>query len=180
MNFIILDLEATCWQGNDMNRTQEIIELAAYSVNGYREWVDSFQRFIKPVQHPRLSTYCMELTTITQDQVSKAKIFEHVFPLFQEWLEGHDQPQLICTWGAKDMEIIKSECKAHDIDDTSLPDAINLKSQYADFQNLGKEVGLQKALEFTGIEFEGTPHRAIDDAYNTAQLFLHYLDQWRY
>ena len=130
MNFIILDLEATCWQGNDMNRRQEIIELAAYSVNGYREWNDQFQRFVKPVEHPRLSAYCMELTNITQEQINKAKRFENVFTDFQEWMDSHDQPQLLCTWGHKDMIIIREDCSAHDLDCSFLPKAINRKSQF--------------------------------------------------
>ena len=180
MTFIVLDLEATCWQGNDMNRIPEIIELAAYTVNGYRDWVDRFQRFIKPTSHPRLSPYCLELTGITQDQVNKAKRFDKVFPDFQEWLEAHDQPQLICTWGDKDMSIIKDECITHDIDYSFLPKSINLKTQYASIHQLSREVGLQKALEYSNIDFEGSPHRADDDAYNTAKLFLQYLDQWQY
>ena len=180
MNFIVLDLEATCWQGNDMNRRQEIIELAAYSVNGYREWNDSFQRFIKPKEHPRLSAYCTELTSITQDQINKAKRFDAVFIDFQEWLESHDHPQLLCTWGSKDIPMIREECAVHDLDCSFLPQAINLKSQYAQMHQLGKEVGLIKALDYTGIDFEGSHHRAVDDAYNTARLFLHYLDQWQY
>lgn len=180
MTFIVLDLEATCWQGNDMNREQEIIELAAYSVNGYRDWIDSFQRFIKPKAHPRLSAYCMELTGIKQDQINKAKLFDRVFPDFQEWLEGHDHPQLMCTWGAKDIPIIRDECRRHDIDDRFLPHSINLKAQYASIHQLSKEPGLQKALEYSSIEFEGSPHRAIDDAFNTTKLFLQYLDRWQY
>ncbi|MEO6131885.1 MAG: 3'-5' exonuclease [Saprospiraceae bacterium] len=180
MTFIVLDLEATCWQGNTMNREQEIIELAAYSVNGYRDWIDNFQKFIKPTAHPRLSAYCLELTGIKQDQVNKARKFDKVFPEFQEWLEGHDHPQLICTWGDKDMSIIRNECITHDIDISLFPKSINLKSQYASMHQLGKEVGLQKALEFSSFEFEGTPHRAIDDAFNTTRLFLQYLDRWQY
>lgn len=180
MNFIILDLEATCWQGNAMNRRQEIIELAAFSVNGYREWNDRFQRFIKPVEHPRLSAYCIELTGISQDNIDKAKRFESVFNDFQEWIDTHDQPRLLCTWGHKDMIIIKDECNAHDLDCSFLPQAINLKSQFANIHKLPKQIGLLKALDHTGIEFEGSPHRAEDDAYNTAKLFLHYLDQWQY
>src|SRR5687768_2201147 len=160
MNFIILDLEATCWQGNDMNRRQEIIELAAFSVNGYREWNDKFQRFVKPFENPRLSPYCMELTGITQDQVNKAKRFEIVFTDFQEWLESHDQPQLLCTWGAKDIVIIRDECRAHDLECEFLPKVINLKSQFASIHRLSKEIGLLKALDYAGIEFEGSPHRA--------------------
>lgn len=180
MNFIILDLEATCWQGNLMDRNQEIIELAAYRVNGYREWIDHFQSFIKPVQHPRLSTYCTDLTGITQDQVSKAKSFEHIFPLFEDWFHALDGPQLICTWGGKDISLIKAECRRCDADDSFLPGWIDLKSQYAGFHQLSKEVGLLKALEYNDIDFEGSPHRALDDAYNTAKLFLQYLDRWVY
>src|SRR6185369_485921 len=97
MQFVILDLEATCWQGNAMDRRSEIIELAAFRINGYGEWIDNFQSFIRPVDHPRLSAYCTELTTITQEQVNKAKTFNHVFQSFQEWLEQEDSAQLICT-----------------------------------------------------------------------------------
>ena len=180
MNYIILDLEATCWQGNDMNRRQEIIEIAAYSVNGYREWNSKFQRFVKPVEHPRLSAYCMELTNITQEQINKAKPFEKVFTDFQEWMEDQETPQLICTWGSKDIPLIRDECRAHDMDCAFLPETINLKAQYASMHHLTKEIGLMKALDHAGIDFEGSHHRALDDAFNTTKLFLHFLDQWQY
>ncbi len=180
MIFIVLDLEATCWQGNHMNREPEIIELAAYTVNGYRDWLDSFQKFIRPTAHPRLSAYCLELTGIRQEHVDKAKRFDKVFPDFMEWIEGHDQPQLICTWGDKDMDIIRAECRTHDIDISTLPKSIDLKAQYAKMHQLTREAGLQKALEYAEIDFEGSPHRAVDDAYNTAKLFLKYMDRWIY
>jgi inhibitor of KinA sporulation pathway (predicted exonuclease) len=180
MHFIIFDLEATCWQGNSMDREQEIIEIGAYRVNGYGEWLDHFQAFIKPVMNPRLSTYCIDLTGITQDQVSKAKTFGQVFPLFEDWFYKEDGPHLLCTWGGKDMDMIKDECLRHDLDHLFLPTCINLKAQYARMQKLNKEVGLVKALEFLDIDFEGSHHRALDDAYNTTKLFLRLLDRWQY
>ena len=72
------------------------------------------------------------------------------------------------------------ECKRHDVDADFLPPSINLKSQYARINKLYKQVGLMKAIEHTGFEFEGNAHRAIDDAFNTANLFIHYLDKWQY
>ncbi len=180
MHFIILDLEATCWQGNVMDRAQEIIELGAYRVNGYGEWMDHFQIFVRPVMHPRLSTYCMDLTGIRQDQVSKAKPFDHAFTRFEEWLHDQDGTSVLCTWGDRDIEIIRDECNRHDQDVAILPMAINLKAQYARMHRLPKEVGLMKALEYAEIEFEGNHHRAIDDAFNTTRLFLRYLDRWQY
>jgi len=180
MHFIIFDLEATCWQGNTMDRDQEIIELGAYRVNGYGEWLDHFQAFLKPVMHPRLSAYCTDLTGITQEQVSKARTFGHVFPLFEDWFYAQDGPQILCTWGAKDMDLINAECKRHDLDHSFLPACINLKAQYARMHKLSKEVGLVKALEYSDIEFEGSHHRALDDAFNTTKLFLQFLDRWQY
>jgi inhibitor of KinA sporulation pathway (predicted exonuclease) len=180
MNYIILDLEATCWQGNIMDRNQEIIELAAYRVDGYSEWLDHFQSFVKPVEHPRLSAYCTDLTGITQEQISKAKSFDRVFPMFEDWYLKQDGPQLICTWGSKDMDMIYAECSKHDIDASFLPAWINLKTQYASIQRLQKEVGLLKALEHLEIPFEGSHHRALDDAFNTTKLFLRFLDRWQY
>lgn len=163
-----------------MDRRSEIIELAAFRLSGYGEWKDDFQSFIKPTDHPRLSAYCMELTTITQEQVSKARTFPVAFSKFEDWMLKPDEPQIICTWGDKDMDIIRAECRRHDYDDDFLPRAIDLKAQYAGFQRLSREVGLLKALEYNDIEFEGTPHRAVDDAYHTARLFIRFLDRWIY
>jgi 3'-5' exoribonuclease 1 len=180
MEFVILDLEATCWQGNVMDRRTEIIELAAFRVNGYGEWLDEFQRFVRPTDHPRLSAYCQELTTISQLQVDKAKPFGQVIQVFQDWLESTGTNALICTWGDKDMTIIRDECFRHQFDYTFLPPSIDLKAQYAHLNRLSREVGLLKALEHNEIEFEGTPHRARDDAFNTTRLFLRFLDRWQY
>ncbi len=180
MNFIILDLEATCWQGNAMGRQQEIIEIGAYRINGFGDWIDQFQSFVKPIQHPRLSTYCKDLTGITQAQINQARTFNIIFEMFEVWLEEYDEPYLLCTWGAKDMPFIFADCERHDLDYSFLPKAIDLKYQYAQIHQLGKEVGLAKALEYNAIEFEGNRHRAIDDAYNTSRLFLAYLDLWQY
>jgi 3'-5' exoribonuclease 1 len=78
------------------------------------------------------------------------------------------------------MDMIKDECLRHDLDHLFLPTCINLKAQYARMQKLNKEVGLVKALEFLDIDFEGSHHRALDDAYNTTKLFLRLLDRWQY
>ncbi len=180
MNFIILDLEATCWQGNAMGRNQEIIELGAYRLNGYGEWIDHFQCFVKPIQHPRLSTYCKDLTGITQSQINKAKTFEDRFQLFEDWFYAEEGPSILCVWGAMDLPLIIEDCLRHDLDYSFLPKCIDLKKQYASIYQLSKEVGLAKALEYNEIEFEGSAHRAIDDAYNTAKLFLRFLDKWVY
>lgn len=180
MNFIILDLEATCWQGNAMGREQEIIEIGAWRINGYGEWMDHFQAFVKPKLFPRLSSYCKDLTGITQMQVNRAGSFEQVFQDFEDWLDHDDSAYILCTWGDKDLPLIIDDCHRHQVDYAFLPRCIDLKSQYAAIHQLSKASGLMKALEYNELEFEGAHHRAIDDAYNTAKLFLRYIDHWQY
>ena len=163
-----------------MDRRQEIIELGAFRINRYGDWLGEFHSFVRPVDHPRLSAYCIELTGIKQEQVSKAKTFLKVFPEFEDWYGQLDEPTILCTWGAKDVEILQHECEQHDMETGFLKGAINLKEQYARIHKLSKEAGLLKALEHAEIPFEGTHHRALDDAYNTGQLFIRYLDHWVY
>ncbi|WP_338014949.1 hypothetical protein [Aquabacterium soli] len=47
---------------------------------------------------------------------------------------------------------------------------INLKQAFAKARRIGKQVGMRKALELASLQFEGTHHRALDDAINTARL----------
>jgi inhibitor of KinA sporulation pathway (predicted exonuclease) len=180
MHFIILDLELTCWSGHAMDRQQEIIEIGAYRVSGYGEWVDKFHAYVKPLTHPRLSTYCVELTGIPQARIDAAKHFPDAYERMVDWLEDVDTSQVFCTWGAKDIPALVSECRRFRLEPDVFSPAINLKEQFARFHRLGKPAGLVKALEMTGLEFEGDHHRALDDAYNTALLFLRHLDRWAY
>ncbi|WP_375377881.1 exonuclease domain-containing protein [Paenibacillus sp. MZ04-78.2] len=46
MNYIVLDLEATCWE-NDRTKQNEIIEIGAVKINDKLKIVDEFQTFIK-------------------------------------------------------------------------------------------------------------------------------------
>ena len=54
--FIIYDLEATCWR-SPKPRQVEIIEIGAVRVNEHLEIVDEFCEFILPVIHPRLINF---------------------------------------------------------------------------------------------------------------------------
>jgi inhibitor of KinA sporulation pathway (predicted exonuclease) len=112
--------------------------------------------------------------------VDKARSFDHAFPHFQDWMDLVEAPQTICTWGDKDIPIIREEASRHGIEVEGLSPYIDMKAQYPKLNGLKKEISLQKAMEYHGLEFEGHQHRALDDAYNTARLFLHFLDRWIY
>ena len=64
MNFIIYDIEATCWRGMPPGLIQETIEIGAVKCNYYGEPLGEFSRFIRPQINPELSLFCRQLTNI--------------------------------------------------------------------------------------------------------------------
>lgn len=178
MNFIVFDLEATCWE-NRLKRQSEIIEIGAMKLNEYAEVVDTFSSFIKPVVHPFLSPFCIQLTSITQVQVNRAAKFYTVITEFQDWISMEEE-YLLCSWGDYDRKQLIKDCEFHEIDSFWVDEHINLKAQYQKIRGLNKPIGLKKAVTVEGFEFDGVHHRGIDDAYNLAKIFGKFFDEWVY
>lgn len=180
MNYIVFDLEATCWEGAPPNQVREIIEIGAIKLNAFGEPLGSFNQFIRPVVNPILSPYCKELTGIEQNQVQRAAKFTRVIDLFFEWSDLFEEPYLLLSWGKMDVTLLQNDCALHEVDADWLQTYIDMKSQYKSIRKLRKPIGLKKALTREGFEFDGQHHRAIDDATNTVKLFLKYFDEWQF
>lgn len=180
MNFIIYDLEATCWRGRPPRKVQEIIEIGALLVNGYGEVEDVFSRFVRPIVSPNLSAFCEELTSITQEDVDRAETFDRVIEDFMDWGYMMDEDYVLCSWGSFDKRQLVSDCELHHLDPDWAREHINLKRQYQDIKRLRKPSGLRRAVENEGFEFTGIHHRAIADAENLTKIFTKYLDMWQY
>ncbi len=182
MNFIIYDLEATCWEDWDnFNKTREIIEIGAIKVDEYGEIVGQFSKFIRPVLHPTLSVYCKRLTTITQEQVNRAQYFEEVCEEFVEWIGVNDgEDYLLCSWGYFDRKALVQDCQLHELDYDWTDEHISLKHQYQEIRQLPKPAGLAKAIEKEGFDWEGMQHRGIDDAFNLTKIFIKFQENWKY
>lgn len=63
MNYIIFDLEATCWA--QKGPISEIIEIGAVKIGPDLNTISEFSSFVKPMRNPILSDFCKELTSIT-------------------------------------------------------------------------------------------------------------------
>jgi len=169
MRYVIVDLEATCWEGGANIERMEIIEIGAVTLESNTGPIlEEFNTFVKPVDHPVLSDYCMQLTSISQTDVDEADDFKTVFPRFIDWIGA--QPFTLCSWGAYDLKQFKADCKRHKI---PLPESflqhINLKQEFANLKGI-KPCGMAKALNILGIKLEGTHHRAIDDVRNIEKI----------
>ena len=178
MNYIILDLEATCWKDRSLKHQNEIIEIGAIKINENKEKVGEFSLFIQPKLQPTLSEFCTELTTITQKDVDKASLFPEVISQFQNWI-NLDSEYILCSWGFYDKKQFKMDCELNELPTDWLKHHISLKHQYAKIKNLKKPTGMGGALRKENLPLDGTHHRGIDDARNITKIFLKYFDEWK-
>lgn len=180
MNYIIYDLEATCWLGRPPKGVQEIIEIGAVKLNAYGDILSSFNQFVRPLVNPTLSPFCKRLTSIKQRNVNSAGTFPAVAQKFQDWIGVGDEEFSLNAWGEQDILFLKNDCQLHKLDTDWLANHADLKTQYYNFKNLKNPASLKKALVMEGHEFEGRPHRAISDAENLVKVFRSHIDVWVY
>ena len=169
-HYVVIDLEATCCNDQSFPRDHmEIIEIGAVLVDGETlSPVAEHQSFVRPFRHPRLTPFCMQLTTITQAQVDAAPRFAQAISALRTFLDG--KGALFCSWGDYDRNQFTRDARPHNV---KLPFSalhLNLKRRFAERQGEPRELGTYQALRKVGLSPSGTHHRAIDDAWNIARL----------
>ncbi|KAK3735512.1 hypothetical protein RRG08_007131 [Elysia crispata] len=172
---VVIDFEATCSETND-NFVHEIIEFPAVLVDAQGHVLsDDFQRFCKPKLNPKLTSFCTNLTGITQSQVDNAQYFPEVLVEFENWMSSHklgtQHKFAILTDGPWDMaRFLKTQTEICDIPFPHWARQwINLRKAYTAFYGCGK-VNLQHMLQDLGMTFQGRPHSGLDDARNIAAI----------
>ena len=169
MRYIVVDLEATCWE-NTRSPDMEIIEVGAVMLASSQGPVaGEFGEFVRPVVHPHLSDFCRDLTSIRQENVDGADFFPIVLRRLRTWIGSG--PFRLCSWGNYDLNQLRNDCRRHNL---HLPPTferghINLKKEFARVFRV-KSCGMARALEIAGLSLEGIHHRGCDDARNIARL----------
>jgi len=169
MRYLIIDLEATCWEKGTRPTRQEIIEIGAVMrVSPTDSLGDEFSTFVHPIDRPVLSDFCRTLTSITQADVDHAESFDKVFQRLIEWIGP--QPFQWCSWGAYDLKQFRVDCRRHNIAfPKSFENHTNLKKRFAEHMAL-RPGGMREALHRLKLPLVGTHHRGIDDARNIARI----------
>ena len=180
MNYIVFDLEATCWEGVDTGQRNEIIEIGAVKINDQKQIVSEFERFIKPLKYPILSDFCKNLTSIKQEEVDRAQYFNIVAEEFKSWIGYSTEEYILCSWGLYDKKQFENDCHLFSMDTAWVTPHVNLKQQHGKIRKLQRAIGMKNALQLEGMSLEGTHHRGIDDARNIARIFLRYFDEWSF
>lgn len=168
---LVVDLEATTSDDGSVPRdAMEPIEIGAVLVRAADGHViQTFSTLARPALHPTLHSFCTTLTGITQADVDAAPPFPAAFSAFcAAMLEGRGRVRF-ASWGSFDRRVLAQACARHLVEDP-LGEGWNLKHAFSRRQGHRARYGLAAALEMCGLTFEGTPHRALPDAINTARL----------
>ena len=183
-NFFALDLELNNLKDGT---TPKIIEVG-FAVGNPNQPDDiiSTNWYLDP-QDP-ISPFITALTGIT-DEVIKEKAVSHetVAKELGELLTFYDCYANPITWGgsghSSDAEELKAEFKERNISFPFFGRRIfDVNTLYV-FDKLvagnSPKGGLSRAMRNSGLDFQGTPHRAVDDAKNTLRFFFYYLNKSR-
>lgn len=181
MTIIVYDLEMTVRRKK--GQIAEIIEIGAAKVGvveGSPQIVSTFQSFVKPVVVPQLTADTTSFTGITQDNVNEAGTLSQVVRDFSDWI-GQEE-YFLCAWGPDDQRQLVQECRQHQIPTEWIVNHNNLQKMLSKIYKLEKhqQMGLKPALEMLEIPFEGSHHRALDDAMNTAQILVKLYDKLQF
>lgn len=167
---IIIDLEATCWQGAvPEGQENEIIEIGLSVLDVATGKISKNQGVLVKPQRSVVSSFCTELTTITQDLLDREGV---LFDEAIEMLEEHYNPAAY-TWAsysAYDINMLQKQCKKFNVGYPMGSQHINVKVLFAETKGLTRPTGMNGALHILNIPLEGTHHRGVDDAKNIAKI----------
>jgi inhibitor of KinA sporulation pathway (predicted exonuclease) len=163
-----VDVEATCWKKGMFSRKKETIEIGAVLMlldRAASKWPE-FQTFVRPQRLPRLSTFCRELTGITQEDVDAAPTFPEALHQFLEWL-GRSERVVLASWSHYDVWQLNLDLEAHGLPKLPFP--------FLDVKKLAARMIGSKSLDATVRELapdavDMPRHRAMADARRTARI----------
>lgn len=172
---LCIDLEASCDEGATMKTFGlECIEVGIIAIDEQAREIDRFQSYVKP-QFVPITNYSTAVNHITQDMVKSAPLFSGMVVDYWTWVQTLPaMPSAWYSWGSYDRDQIELDCRRAGLTNP-FPQHIDAKKVFQKRHLKNKpRVGLNKALELMGLEFEGQKHSAVDDAHNLARLFPYY------
>ncbi|KIP04762.1 hypothetical protein PHLGIDRAFT_75411 [Phlebiopsis gigantea 11061_1 CR5-6] len=213
--FLVLDVEATCMPGTDFNYANEIIASSPEWPVVLLRWkhkdrngrasrlevVDEFRSFVRPIWRPRLSSFCTQLTGVTQEEVDTAPSFATlVHTSFREFLarngiiDAYTGQPLVrfcwCSdgpWDIRDFVVKQCFISRIPIPQWLAGDVVDVRRVVAQWQQRSEQLHkprpsvapygtflpMVRQLHILGLgAFEGRQHCGRDDTRNVARIVV--------
>lgn len=175
---VIIDIEATCWKSQPPPGEQsEIIEIGICRLNLDSLEISAKRSILVKPARSKVSKFCTELTTLTQEQVNTGIPFAEACAILQA--DYATQTHAWASWGNYDQRMFASQCQSFAVEYPFGAQHINLKQRFAELGSLPKQIGMAAALRNTHLPLEGTHHRGDDDAYNIARLTAWMIEKYQ-
>lgn len=176
---LVVDVEATCWDGEPpAGQVHEIIEIGICVVDlGRRERGERRSVLVRP-RRSRVSAFCTELTGLSQAEVDTGIDFADACALLRRELRADSRTW--GSWGDYDRKQFERQCAVGRVAYPFSARHRNLKAEFAERLGLRKRPGMAQALRLAELPLEGRHHRGVDDAWNIAALALLLEDQYRW
>lgn len=181
MNYIFVDFEMnTVDKTNKEVRRKlrdEIIEIGAVVLDADTLQIGAtYKSYVKPEFSQCITKKIQDLTGITDNDLQGAPSLKHMIYGFIDWCESFGEEYQVMAWSDNDLTQLMKEVAAKEIPVNEHMQ--NMFDRWIDFQQSFGEmmhskhaIGLSKALESIGVDFEGRAHDALWDATNTAKLY---------
>lgn len=172
--YLVVDLEATCWEKPKVPDLNEIIDIGIVVCDNEYNVIDTWSSFVKPKTNTSLSSFCRKLTSITQADVDSASYFGEVLPLFVLWMEEKFKSvdSLVWyTWGSWDLKCLTSDCERHSLK-FPFGEHRNLKDIYSEIRACSKKdkLSLKEVISRESVYFPYKLHRGLTDAVAAAKV----------
>lgn len=182
---LVIDLECSCFREDDIDKPagwlaakdQEIIEIGAAVVHlPNREILDVRSFLVRP--DGPMGTFCKELTSLTTADVADEPQLIEAIADMRVWCKKQkfDLGQMPwASWGDYDRVQLFRECARKGIKYPFGRAHFNIKGLFSMLLGRKTGYGLSAAMGIIGLEFDGRPHRGVDDARNIAKTILQVL-----
>jgi inhibitor of KinA sporulation pathway (predicted exonuclease) len=186
---MVVDLECTCFQTEDLDKPrgwtadkdQEITEIGVSIVHLPNLEILETKSFLVQPEGP-MGEFCKELTTLTFNDVKDRPNLFGVLEELCAWAKAEKfdiQSMPWGSWGDYDRVQLFRECARKGLKYPFGRAHYNIKGMFSMLTGQGKGFGVSKALAQLGMDFDGIPHRGVDDARMTALILLNILGKSR-
>ena len=162
---IIFDLE---WNRSyDKILLEEILQIGAVRLERLGgPIVDTFNVFIRPCVHKKLSRTAKALPELRRSLDSQVK-FPAALKAFLAWCGGET---VFAGWGGDDFDVLRQNCDYWKLPGLRPVEQVDLQTAFSLGLGTHQGIALHRAAEYCGIPDTFTFHNALNDAMYTALL----------
>lgn len=155
---------------------EQIIEFGAVKLNADNEEIEAFTEYVEPKYFHDFSEPIHALTGITRDMLVGKRSFIEISEDFLKWCTK-DGAFKIYSWSDVDSRQLRKETRfafgndCHKFD-VLFDNWVDYQKEFSLIVGYKKQHSLSGACDFVGIDQLGQAHDALDDARNTARIYV--------